>query len=100
MIKNRWDSTKLFQALHKTPVYGQAISVTAKVNASDAVVRLPEKLIALTEEQPGRKAGKVYDNNTNGIEVKVKDNAGNTGTCDIINVTQIDKKQAVYYRSW
>jgi LPXTG-motif cell wall-anchored protein len=67
-------------------------SVTLTVNASDAVSGLASEAYSFDGGITWQAANsKTFEENTNGIVVKVKDAAGNISTYDAVNITKIDK---------
>ncbi|MEG2017855.1 MAG: hypothetical protein RR128_05275 [Clostridium sp.] len=69
-------------------------SVTLTVTANDAESGLPEQAYSFNGGTTWQSANtKTFDVNTNGIVIKVKDNAGNITTYGPINITKIDKTQ-------
>lgn len=67
-------------------------SVTITVDANDAVSGLDSKAYSFDGGitwQTGNT--KTYDQNTNGIQIQVKDNAGNISSYAPLNITNIDK---------
>lgn len=91
-ITNIDNTLPLITGVTGNPTDWTGNNVTLTVNANDNVSGLAAEAYSFDGGTTWQSENtKTYDENTDGVAVKVKDNAGNIAAYDTINITKIDK---------